>query len=349
MDTMRIATFDQAWVERFDRSAIDGYLAAGDLAGERCLIVDPTTGRGQPVDPYRQPPQTSTRPTALDPFVATDYLLDQRTIVLNDAQGRLGDHVQDLCNDVSTAFRSLVQVNCYLSHGDARGFGEHWDDHDVIVIPISGRKYWEVFQATELGPLTEFSPTGSTAPSIWSGVMAPGTALYIPRGWPHRVAGLAGETSIHLTLSNRRMNGIDVLRLSPIDSIVDASALDGVALDAAVAQWQAEITTTPIGGPVGLLEARATAFEHHEFRLAMPGGCVFAMEGTDAEQLRLAANARCFDLRRGLTPALESALTQGWWSVSTLTESAGLPVSDVTEFIDALGIAGCLHLRALPA
>ena len=105
------------------------------------------------------------------------------------------------CDDVATAFRAYVQVNCYLSYGDASGFGPHWDDHDVVVIQLAGRKHWEVHEPSELGALSAFTPPGATQRSIWSGLLSPGSALYIPRGWPHSVTGLSSEPSVHLTLS----------------------------------------------------------------------------------------------------------------------------------------------------
>lgn len=110
MDTMRIASCDDSWLGQFDPSSIDRYLAMGDLSAERCVLIDPATGRGRPVDLQRAISGGSTRAMTLDAFEAADELIDARTIVLNDAQSRLGDEVRDLCDDIGVAFRSLVQV-----------------------------------------------------------------------------------------------------------------------------------------------------------------------------------------------------------------------------------------------
>ena len=349
MDTMRVLRCDQNWVDSFDLGRIDDYLASGDLGNDRCSVIDPTSGRGRPYTP--SPPPLGRRPASAETvafafFDSASALESQRTIALNDAHMRLGWNTIELCDDLATAFRSYVQVNCYLSYGDASGFGAHWDDHDVVVIQLAGRKHWEVHEPTELGALSAFTPPGATKRSIWSGLLTPGTALFIPRGWPHSVAGLDDEPSVHLTLSNRRMNGIDVLGMTDDDVVAEPELLDLAAINSARATWCAQIPTRPVGGPFDLIAARKAGFADHQIRLTMPGGYVFS-DGTSApDRLALAANGRLLEIDRAATDGLCHLLTHQWTSTEDLTEH-GINAKQVNGLINALGNAGCLHLRPI--
>lgn len=347
MDTMRVLRCNQSWWESFDLGRIDDYLTSGDLGNDRCSVIDPRSGRGRPFTPPSPPlgERPVTTETAVFGFFDSARTLEsQRTIALNDAHMRLGWDTIELCDDLATAYRSYVQANCYLSHGDASGFGAHWDDHDVVIIQLLGRKHWEVYEPTELGPLAAFTPPGTTQRSIWSGLLDPGSALYIPRGWPHQVAGLDGEPSVHLTLSNRRMNGIDVLGMATDRVVAEPELLDSAAIDAARATWNAQIPSRPVGGALDLIEARTTGFSNHQVRLTMPGGCVFSEGTPGSDRLTLAANGRLLEVDRGSTQALCQLLSHRWASIEDLT-GRGVDTEGATALINALGDAGCLHLR----
>ncbi len=347
MDTLRVLRCSQIWVDSFELSRIDDYLSSGDLGNDRCSVVDPVSGRGRPFEPMPPPlggPPTTGEAVVFGFFDVASALETQRTIVLNDAHMRLGQETIELCDDVATAFRAYVQVNCYLSYGDASGFGPHWDDHDVVVIQLAGRKHWEVHEPSELGALSAFTPPGATQRSIWSGLLSPGSALYIPRGWPHSVTGLSSEPSVHLTLSIRRMNGIDLLGMADASIVAEPELLDSSAINSARATWCAQIPTRPVGGALDLIEARETGFANHQIRLTMPGGVVFSVGGSTTTQLTLAATGRLLEIDRASTDALAHLLTNLWTSVNELTDH-GVNAAQAIDLVNVLGEAGCLHLR----
>ena len=247
-------------------------------------------------------------------------LESQRTIALNDAHMFWGGTPR-VVRRPGDRLRSYVQVNCYLSY-DASGFGAHWDDHDVVVIQLAGRKHWEVHEPTELGALSAFTPPGATKRSIWSGLLTPGTALFIPRGWPHSVAGLDDEPSVHLTLSNRRMNGIDVLGMTDDDVVAEPELLDLAAINSARATWCAQIPTRPVGGPFDLIAARKAGFADHQIRLTMPGGCILSEDTSAPDRLALVANGRLLEIDRAATDGLCHLLTHQWTSTEDLPSTA---------------------------
>lgn len=92
-----------------------------------------------------------------------------------------------------------MQVNAYITPPSSQGFDVHRDTHDVFVLQVSGTKHWVVYDRTddELVLIDQ--------------EIHPGTALYIPTGFPHAAKTAAGA-SAHLTVGILTHDGRDVLR-----------------------------------------------------------------------------------------------------------------------------------------
>jgi len=117
----------------------------------------------------------------------------------------------------------LVGANAYLTPaGGSQGLAPHWDDVDVLVLQVEGRKAWRVYEPLPEHTLATTGPSGDlvaggrlTRPGrlALEAVLSPGDVLYIPRGTVHQAqtledgrasASSAGNTtaaSNHLTLS----------------------------------------------------------------------------------------------------------------------------------------------------
>ena len=100
-----------------------------------------------------------------------------------------------------------VQINAYITPPQNQGFAPHYDVHDVIVLQIAGRKQWTIHEPVVTAPLDN-QPWDQRKPAVSARaaeepmidtVLAPGDALYLPRGTIHAAQAL-GETSIHLTI-----------------------------------------------------------------------------------------------------------------------------------------------------
>jgi ribosomal protein L16 Arg81 hydroxylase len=100
-----------------------------------------------------------------------------------------------------------VQINAYVTPPDSRGFAAHYDVHDVFVLQVAGTKRWRIHAPVVADPLesqnwerlrTEVAARAEEEPTL-DCVLAPGDALYLPRGTIH-AAEAQGETSIHLTV-----------------------------------------------------------------------------------------------------------------------------------------------------
>ncbi len=61
-----------------------------------------------------------------------------------DAVDEASESVGALAESFERTLRERVQVNAYFGCGAIHGFDLHWDDHDVFVLQLLGRKRWLV-------------------------------------------------------------------------------------------------------------------------------------------------------------------------------------------------------------
>jgi ribosomal protein L16 Arg81 hydroxylase len=94
-----------------------------------------------------------------------------------------------------------------------QGFDVHWDDHDVFVVQVEGRKQWALHGPTTAAP-TRRGPASDAPPPQGEPeliVLEPGEVLYMPRGHWHAAVGLGGPT-LHLTIGLTRKTGGDLVQ-----------------------------------------------------------------------------------------------------------------------------------------
>ena len=140
------------------------------------------------------------------------HLREGATLVL-DAVDELSGPVEELARGLELLFRERVQVNLYAGWQTSRGFDLHWDDHDVFILQVAGRKRWRVYGQTRPFPLVndiEKAQRPEHEP-LWEGTLEDGDLLYIPRGWWHVAEPLA-EPTLHLTVGVHNRTGLDFLR-----------------------------------------------------------------------------------------------------------------------------------------
>ncbi len=134
------------------------------------------------------------------------------TLVL-DAVDELYEPLAELAANLERLFHEHVQINAYAGWRTARGFDLHWDDHDVFILQVAGRKDWRVYGMTRPYPLVkdiEAAEKPQHEP-LWAATLNTGDLLYIPRGWWHVALPLA-EPTLHLTVGIHNRTGLDLMR-----------------------------------------------------------------------------------------------------------------------------------------
>jgi bifunctional lysine-specific demethylase and histidyl-hydroxylase NO66 len=131
---------------------------------------------------------------------------DGCTLVLQGLH-RLWPPLIDFAGRLGLDLGHPVQVNAYVTPASAQGFAAHYDVHDVFVLQVAGRKRWLVHEPVHPDPLPDQPwdrrraavAERAAEPPLLDEVLAPGDALYLPRGYVHSARAL-GEVSAHLTV-----------------------------------------------------------------------------------------------------------------------------------------------------
>jgi ribosomal protein L16 Arg81 hydroxylase len=168
-------------------------------------------GRPLPERTYQRTVQTLRGPLRLlDPSQLLTELRGGATLVW-DAIDQGHPPIRALKQGVERALRAFAFVNMYASWGTLGGVGDHWDDHDVFVVQIIGRKNWLVHPATRKWPMPDEN-FGDEPPAEYAHewMLEAGGMLYLPRGWWHRVSPV-NEPSLHLTIGVLRPTNADFL------------------------------------------------------------------------------------------------------------------------------------------
>jgi hypothetical protein len=146
----------------------------------------------------------------IDPARLMARLRDGATLVW-DAIDQCHPPVRALKQEVERALEAFAFVNVYASWGTASGTNDHWDDHEIFVLQVLGRKRWSVHPPTRPSPLPDDDPGTPPTTYLRDVTLTPGNVLYLPRGWWHLVTPL-DEPSLHLTVGVLRPTNADLLQ-----------------------------------------------------------------------------------------------------------------------------------------
>ncbi|HVF54608.1 MAG TPA: cupin domain-containing protein [Pyrinomonadaceae bacterium] len=174
-------------------------------------------GKGVPLTSYLRHVTAARRKAAIPRLVAdglTRQLREGATLVL-DAVDELYRPLEQLAEQLERFFREHVQINAYAGWHTSRGFDVHFDEHDVFILQVTGRKRWSVYGMTKPHTLARDDAGRPEKPAddrpLWQETLEAGDLLYIPRGWWH-VAEPLDEPTLHLTVGIHNRTGVDLLR-----------------------------------------------------------------------------------------------------------------------------------------
>lgn len=139
------------------------------------------------------------RDDMLDTERALALLNEGASIAVQSAQSH-SSKLRQLRAAIQGEFGHPVNINIYITPGGGnQGLVKHSDPHDVVVLQVLGRKYWDTWETvSEEGVGT-------------ARVLEPGDLLYLPAGTPHNVRSL-DCLSAHLTIGITAITYRDVFQ-----------------------------------------------------------------------------------------------------------------------------------------
>ncbi|MER8099915.1 cupin domain-containing protein [Kitasatospora sp. NPDC094016] len=138
-------------------------------------------------------------------------LLRQGATLIMDQVNVFDPTMEVTCRALQWWAHERVQVNAYLTTNDAAGFPLHWDDHDVVIVQLSGEKDWEVRDTSRTAPMYRDADPNSTPSDtvIFNGTLQAGDVMHIPRGHWHQATRTGSGTghSLHVTFGITKRTG----------------------------------------------------------------------------------------------------------------------------------------------
>ncbi|WP_032723507.1 JmjC domain-containing protein [Salinispora arenicola] len=132
-------------------------------------------------------------PDLVHPGRVLEHVGRGATLILQGLQ-RYWPPVAQLCRQAEQRWAHACHANAYLTPPHARGFAEHTDGHDTLLIQTHGVKQWTVAQRPG-GQITDLQENHGQ----WTLTLTAPAALYLPAGVRH--AGVTcAQPSLHVTI-----------------------------------------------------------------------------------------------------------------------------------------------------
>jgi hypothetical protein len=227
----------------------------------------------------------------LDAAALTERLREGATLIV-DSVNEISAPLRRLCAGLSADFAASCQANLYACWGTTQGFDVHWDDHEVFVVQLEGRKQWALYGATERWPTRRGAGKGAPPPDTPAEliVLEAGDMLYMPRGYWHAAVGLGGPT-MHLTIGLTRKTGADFVHWLADDLLEDEIARADLPFEGGEAALGARIAEVLARAAQGDPKDLARRYRRHvEAGLAQRPELSFPYIGEDG--VTLGAEAR---------------------------------------------------------
>lgn len=134
------------------------------------------------------------------------------TLIIDEVD-ELHTPLRHLAVSLEEEFRTPVNINAYASWKATPGFDPHWDEQDVFIIQLAGRKNWRVHAPQDPNPIRAQQKYMKPPPgeAVFERVLSAGDVLYLPRGWWHLVTPV-NEASLHLTVGINTVMTIELLQ-----------------------------------------------------------------------------------------------------------------------------------------
>ena len=142
-----------------------------------------------------------------------DLFKNQKATVIIHQAAKHWLALEELSHRVSEDLKCSTGSNVFVTPSQAQCFDAHYDEHDLMIVQISGRKSWKIYESfvpLPLKPQNGKQVDFSHLKQLYEFDVEPGDLIYIPRGFVHEVK-TTSSTSTHITLGISSITWTDLL------------------------------------------------------------------------------------------------------------------------------------------
>lgn len=178
----------------YDRDSVDDDLYRLDAADSLRIYHD---GELIDIEPFLQRPHHLHRPGIINRAQLINSTHEGYTFNVGTID-RWHPTLNSLAEHLERIIGGNAEVYAFISGGHTPASPLHFDQPELIIVPVEGPKFWDVRRSEHqfaMGP--DFVDHGEP-PAAFAEAIHPGEALVVPRGWLHKAAPV-GEFSLCLT------------------------------------------------------------------------------------------------------------------------------------------------------
>ncbi|XP_017932625.1 ribosomal oxygenase 2 isoform X3 [Manacus vitellinus] len=160
-----------------------------------------------------------------------DFDQKKATIQFHQPQ-RFKEELWKIQEKLECYFGSLVGSNVYITPQGSQGLPPHYDDVEVFILQLEGKKHWRLYKPTvPLAREYNVESEDRIGNPTHEFILKAGDLLYFPRGTIHQADTPLGTShSTHVTISTYQNNSWGDFLLDAIPGLVFDTAKDDVAL-----------------------------------------------------------------------------------------------------------------------
>ncbi|XP_034972342.1 ribosomal oxygenase 2 [Zootoca vivipara] len=158
-----------------------------------------------------------------------DFDQKKATIQFHQPQ-RFKDELWRIQEKLECYFGSLVGSNIYITPPGSQGLPPHYDDVEVFILQLEGKKHWQLYKPTaHLAQEYNTEPEEKIGTPTHDFILKPGDLLYFPRGTIHQADTPPGIShSTHVTISTCQNNSWRDFLLDVVPGLVLDTAKEDV-------------------------------------------------------------------------------------------------------------------------
>ncbi|XP_053242351.1 ribosomal oxygenase 2 [Podarcis raffonei] len=158
-----------------------------------------------------------------------DFDQKKATIQFHQPQ-RFKDELWRIQEKLECYFGSLVGSNVYITPPGSQGLPPHYDDVEVFILQLEGKKHWRLYKPTvHLAQEYNTEPEEKIGTPTHDFILKPGDLLYFPRGTIHQADTPPGIShSTHVTISTYQNNSWRDFLLDVVPGLVLDTAKEDV-------------------------------------------------------------------------------------------------------------------------